>query len=138
MIVIDRKSLNPVASTHDTVDVVEVYRMFKHNTLPQMEEGRIPYVNFAVIPPGNAFSAHHHGETAEITNSDIGMSEFFFIISGEGIFTGGVESKKVSGGNLIYVPRGEIHKLENTGKDPLEYICWGISTGGGTFVVEEQ
>lgn len=126
-------------SNHDDYGILKVFRIWKPSDVTPMEEGRMPFVNWATLSPGEAFSPHHHGDKLQIEDSSVGMSEFFVIIDGRGIFTGGDASVTVTTGDLIYIPRGEVHSLKNLSmEDPLIYICWGVSTGGGTFVLPHE
>jgi mannose-6-phosphate isomerase-like protein (cupin superfamily) len=136
MLVVHKKDLTAVASNHDTIDNVAVYRLFTAKSLPKIEEGKMPYINWAIIPPGKSFSLHHHGDQQVPVDMTIGMTEFFVIVSGTGFFRGGSEVERVTDGDMICIPRGEIHSLKNKSYiEPLIYICFGISTGGGTFIV---
>lgn len=125
-----------VASNHDPIETIAVHRIWTPGDLTPVETGRMPFANWAVLPAGKAFSPHHHGDKELVEDPTIGMSEFFVIVSGRGTFTGGDETEDVATGDLIYIPRGEVHSLKNPSDiDPLIYICWGISTVGGTFIM---
>jgi len=56
----------------------------------------------------------------------IGVSEeIHYIIKGKGVFHHNDETLEVSEGDTIYIPAKEIHGLENTGLDTLEYLVMG-------------
>lgn len=136
MLILRLEDFTFVDSSHDSMDTVCVKRIFRHDTLSTMEKGSLPFINYAELSPGKSFSPHHHGDEEIPSDESIGMSEFFFILEGEGIFTGGEEKADVGKYDLIYIPRGEIHSLKNTDpENKLKYLCWGVSTGGGTFLV---
>ena len=49
-------------------------------------------------------------------------SERWIVIAGRGVATVGKKKLPVSPGSYIEVPLGEIHRMENTGDDPLVFI----------------
>jgi mannose-6-phosphate isomerase-like protein (cupin superfamily) len=133
MLVVHKKDLQPVASNHDPIENVEVFRLLTDKSLPEIESGKMPYINWAVIPPGRGFSPHRHGDQIA------GMTEFFVIIKGEGEFTcklgNKITTSLVTDGDMICASRGEIHSLKNSSdSEPLTYICFGVSTGGQTIL----
>ena len=65
-----------------------------------------------VLPVGASVSRHHHTETEEI----------YYILSGVGRMTVGGEARDVSEGDAIFIPRGAIHTLENTGEAPIKLL----------------
>lgn len=133
MLVVHKKDLQAVASNHDPIENVEVYRLLTDKSLPMIESGKMPYINWAVIPPGKGFSPHRHGDET------IGMTEFFIIVKGLGEFTcklgDKIISSPVTDGDMICATRGEIHSLKNSSvSEPLTYVCFGVSTGGQTII----
>jgi uncharacterized cupin superfamily protein len=130
MLVVHKKDLPAVPSHHDPIENVVLHRLLTDKTLPKVENGDLPYINWAQIPPGKAFSPHRHGDGI------VGMTEFFIIINGEGEFAGGSVTEKVTDGDLISVPKGEVHSLKNNSTSKsLVYICFGIANGGKTVLV---
>jgi mannose-6-phosphate isomerase-like protein (cupin superfamily) len=77
-----------------------------------------------VLPPGRSVTPHHHLETEEI----------YYILEGSGLMTVGEESKEVSAGDAVYVPRGLTHSLSNTGPEEITLllIC------GPAFLYEDH
>jgi mannose-6-phosphate isomerase-like protein (cupin superfamily) len=70
-----------------------------------------------VIAPGGQTSPHWHDE-----------EETFVIMSGAGAMTVDGETRQVSKGDVIYLPRCSAHMLRNTDtRDELEMLCiwWG-------------
>lgn len=65
-----------------------------------------------VLPAGAAVGRHHHIETEEV----------YYILSGAGRMTVGDETRDVAAGDAIFIPRGFIHSLENTGREPMTVL----------------
>jgi mannose-6-phosphate isomerase-like protein (cupin superfamily) len=65
-----------------------------------------------VLPPGAAVGRHHHIETEEI----------YYILSGRGKMTVGAEEREVGSGDAVFIPRGHIHTLLNTGSDAMTIL----------------
>ena len=65
-----------------------------------------------ILPPGAAVGRHHHLETEEI----------YYILRGEGRMTVGTETRDVSAGDAVLVPRRSAHTLENTGTEPMTIL----------------
>lgn len=92
-------------------------------------------MDYCVIPVGNISRAHYHINSA--------LAQYF--IKGEGYYTcgWGTEDEKnyhFKPGTFIYVPAGVIHKLVNTGTEPIESIvCYSVGSGEATgkFYVEK-
>ncbi|NOR54712.1 MAG: mannose-1-phosphate guanylyltransferase/mannose-6-phosphate isomerase [Sulfurovum sp.] len=65
-----------------------------------------------VVKPGKRLSLqkHHH------------RSEHWIVVSGTAIVTKGTEEYSVKANESTYIPRGEIHRLENVGEIPLVLI----------------
>lgn len=62
------------------------------------------------IPPGRAPDHFHQYE------------EVLFILRGEGRMWAGTTSTLIGPGSCIYLPRGQVHCVENTGKDELRLL----------------
>jgi mannose-6-phosphate isomerase-like protein (cupin superfamily) len=76
------------------------------------------------LPPGCAVTPHHHREIEEI----------YYVISGRGLMTVGDETREVSAGDAIYVPRDHRHSLRNTGSEPIRLVL----VCGPAFFYEDQ
>lgn len=85
-------------------------------------------MDYCVIPVGNISRAHYH------INSALGQ----YFIKGEGYYICGYgteDEKKYyfKPGTFIYVPRGVIHKLVNTGDVPIEsVVAYSVGSGEAT------
>jgi mannose-6-phosphate isomerase-like protein (cupin superfamily) len=64
------------------------------------------------LQPGQAVTPHHHREIEEI----------YYILSGRGVMRVGDERREVAAGDAVYVPRENIHTLENTGAEPIKLL----------------
>jgi mannose-6-phosphate isomerase-like protein (cupin superfamily) len=62
-----------------------------------------------VLPVGAAVGRHYHTETEEV----------YYILRGNGRMTVGDEVRDVSTGDAIFIPRGHVHSLENTGQEEM-------------------
>jgi len=62
------------------------------------------------IPPGRAPDHFHHYE------------EVLVILKGEGRMWAGKSSTAVAAGSCIYLPKGQVHCVENTGTDELRLL----------------
>ncbi|MDY6838240.1 MAG: cupin domain-containing protein [Thermodesulfobacteriota bacterium] len=82
-------------------------------------EGRVQMINWALLPVGKAFRSHYHQD----------MEEVFIVIHGNAKITVGKEQAKIGPGDVVVIPVGTVHKMENTGKENLEYLVMGVSLG---------
>lgn len=62
------------------------------------------------IPPGRAPDHFHHYE------------EVLFILRGEGRMWAGETNTPIAAGSCIYLPKGQVHCVENTGQDELRLL----------------
>jgi mannose-6-phosphate isomerase-like protein (cupin superfamily) len=62
------------------------------------------------IPPGRAPDHFHHYE------------EVLFILKGEGRMWAGETNTAIKAGSCIYLPKGQVHCVENTGEDELRLL----------------
>ncbi len=65
-----------------------------------------------VMPVGAKIEPHHHLDTEEI----------YYILRGTGHMTVGAETRAVEAGDAVFIPRGQVHTLENTGAEPLTLL----------------
>jgi mannose-6-phosphate isomerase-like protein (cupin superfamily) len=77
-----------------------------------------------VLPPGCAVTPHQHQE----------LEEIYYVLSGKGLMTVGDDTREVSTGDAIYVPRGKRHTLNNTGSDPIKLLL----VCGPAFFYEDE
>ena len=64
------------------------------------------------IKPGLRFSLQKHAK----------RSEKWVVVSGQGTVTVGDRQMPVAVGTMIDVPVGEVHRMHNTGREPLVFI----------------
>jgi mannose-6-phosphate isomerase-like protein (cupin superfamily) len=62
------------------------------------------------IPPGRAPDHYHHYE------------EVLYILKGSGVMWAGPTSAPIGAGSCIFLPKGQIHCVENTGQDELRLL----------------
>jgi mannose-6-phosphate isomerase-like protein (cupin superfamily) len=62
------------------------------------------------IPPGRAPDHHHQYE------------EVLCILAGEGRMWAGAKSTPIAAGSCVYLPRGQVHCVENTGEGELRLL----------------
>jgi mannose-6-phosphate isomerase-like protein (cupin superfamily) len=62
------------------------------------------------IPPGRAPDHFHHYE------------EVLFVLKGEGRMWAGDTNTPIAPGSCIYLPKGQVHCVENTGLDELRLL----------------
>lgn len=65
-----------------------------------------------ILPVGAAVERHFHKETEEI----------YYIIEGSGLMTVGEETREVSAGDAVFIPRNHTHTLKNTGTVPIKLL----------------
>jgi mannose-1-phosphate guanylyltransferase len=88
----------------------KVYRPWGNYDL--LDRGPRDQVKRITVDPGAKLSVqmHHH------------RAEYWVVVKGSGYVQKGKERLLVIEGQSIYIPAGEIHSLENSGKIPLELI----------------
>jgi mannose-6-phosphate isomerase-like protein (cupin superfamily) len=67
----------------------------------------------ATIPVGEETEAHHHPRTEEI----------YYVLSGRGLMSLGMERREVGPGDGILIPPGTLHKIRNIAATPLVILC---------------
>ncbi|MBI2617169.1 cupin domain-containing protein [Candidatus Gottesmanbacteria bacterium] len=92
-------------------------------------DGRIQMVNWARLLPKRKFASHYHED----------MEELFLLISGRAKIIVDGEEEIMRKGDVVIVPIGAVHTMENVTDDTIEYIVIGISLGenGKTIIVEK-
>lgn len=74
------------------------------------------FLNEVYAAPGETIAAHEHED----------MEEIFYFLDGEGSMQIEEEVLMVAAGDRIIVPMRKIHILQNTGEEPMRFICFGI------------
>jgi mannose-6-phosphate isomerase-like protein (cupin superfamily) len=84
----------------------------------------------ATVPVGTATVAHFHREAEEL----------YFFTAGRARIRLGDEERDVAAGECVVIPPGEVHKLWNTGDEPLVLLCCCAPAYShlDTVLVEEQ
>lgn len=65
-----------------------------------------------VLPVGASVGRHHHVETEEI----------YYVLRGAGRMTVGAETRDVTTGDAVFIPRGATHTLQNTGIEEMTIL----------------
>ena len=104
---------------------MRILRFLKEGKKIPVDEAQKPWGHYRVLhkekgiqvkrielKPGCRLSLQKHARRAEK----------WTVIAGTGVATLGVKENPVREGSAIEVPVGEIHRIENTGKDPLVFI----------------
>jgi len=76
-----------------------------------------------MINPGKRFSLQKHAQ----------RNEHWVIVSGTGLLTLNGETKHITAGDTVFIGLGDIHRLENSGENPLIVI----ETQTGTCLEED-
>lgn len=89
--------------------------------------GNLQMVNFAKMHAGSSFRPHYHED----------MDEYFIILRGKARVWIEKEAAQIEAEEMVLLPRGRVHRMENIGPEDLDYIVIGISygKGGKTIVV---
>lgn len=67
----------------------------------------------AVVSVGHATDEHYHPVSEEL----------YFFVAGVGRLSVGGEQRGVRAGDCVLIPPGAVHKLANTGEEPLRLLC---------------
>jgi mannose-6-phosphate isomerase-like protein (cupin superfamily) len=65
-----------------------------------------------VLPAGASVGRHHHLETEEV----------YYLLAGRGRMTVAGETREVAAGDAVFIPRGSMHSLENTGDEDIRLL----------------
>jgi mannose-6-phosphate isomerase-like protein (cupin superfamily) len=82
-----------------------------------------------LLPPGHAVTPHFHRETEEV----------YYVLEGAGEMTIGAETASVGAGDAIFIPRGSVHTLRNTGGVPMRIVlvCGPAFSRGDEHFVDQ-
>jgi mannose-6-phosphate isomerase-like protein (cupin superfamily) len=67
----------------------------------------------ATVPVGTATAEHYH----------VLSEELYFFTAGTGLLRVGDETRAVRAGECVVIAPGAVHKLTNTGDEPLTLLC---------------
>ena len=66
-----------------------------------------------MLPPGSSIGDHAHS----------GDSETYFFLKGKGRYNDNGTWVDIEAGDMTFCPDGELHGVENTGTEPMEFIA---------------
>lgn len=83
----------------------------------------------ATVAPGKVTKRHKHKKSEET----------YFILRGRGKIFLGAKTMKVAKGTAVAIPAGMPHRIDNTGKAPLVFLCHCCPayTHSDTFLLPE-
>lgn len=80
---------------------------------PAVHGNRAQSLAEAIVPAGATTRLHRHGSSEEI----------YHVVAGQGRMTLGDEEFDVAPGDTIAIPPGTVHRIANTGAEPLRILC---------------
>ena len=87
------------------------------------------WVGITRTPPGSASGWHHHGD----------YDTYIYVLSGSGRMEfgpGGREACEAQAGDLLYVPKGAVHREANSGEVENEALIMRVGAGDPVFNVD--
>ena len=112
-----RESLRPVENMHGGKGSVH----YRRTLGPGAFASNWAFVDHYLIPVGATVGRHYHN----------GVDEIYFIIKGKGKVYVNDEVAEVAYGDAVPIRAGEIHSLESSADEPLEFIVYGVALEKG-------
>ena len=88
---------------------------------PSAFDSNWAFVDHLLILPEASVGKHFHS----------GVEEAYLVIKGKGKITLNDETAELINGDAVPIRAGEIHSLENTSNEPLEFIIYGVALEKG-------
>jgi quercetin dioxygenase-like cupin family protein len=96
----------------DDVDLEDAERVRMRMLIGPEQGARVFYMRHFEVQPGGHTPHHQHDYEHEV-----------LVIKGRGIAKGGQGDYPIGPGNVVWIPPNEKHQFQNTGSEPLEFIC---------------
>ena len=108
---------------------VKSYFMYPKESLREETMGSyLEFVNEFQVEPGRRVEPHKHD-----------THEFYYVMSGLATMQIEYEKRDVGPGDLIHIPRNQVHSIWPTGDEPLRAFCFAVSFmppgGSGTEAI---
>ena len=100
------------------LDTAEAFVTLDGSTIRELA-GRVSLPTFnqslaeATVPAGGSTAEHYH----------VVSEELYFFTAGRGHLRIGDDERDVRAGECVVIPPGAVHKLANTGGEPLRLLC---------------
>jgi len=123
-----QQELEYTPASHENPDAPGVFKKVLAGK-SDLIRGQVQMVNWSRLPVGSSFQPHFHED----------MQEVFIICSGTASMTVNGQSHSLGTGDAITIDPREIHVMQNTCNEDVNYVVFGISKeeGGKTVVVAE-
>jgi mannose-6-phosphate isomerase-like protein (cupin superfamily) len=69
-----------------------------------------------ILEPGDAHPANSHNDE----------EEYYYIVRGSGMIQLDESEYSIEAGDVVQIPAGTRHGIRNSGKNPIEYLYFGV------------
>jgi quercetin dioxygenase-like cupin family protein len=120
----DVRSIEDVEPIVEHNGTVPVWWLVSSREMKEITDGGyLELVNeFEVLPGGSVFPHTHP------------THEFYFVMRGEGTMVIDDEERRVSPGDLVYIPPDALHSLVTIGDAPIHCFCFAVAVEGAGVI----